>query len=338
MAVHSLLMKATNSLYSRSTTGIRPAIYQISLKTSSWMARSSSLVSPQFVAQRLHEPNFKIIDASWFMLYSGRNAANEFQAERVPHSLFLDLDGIGDLSSGLSHMLPTSAGFHAGLHALGVSPSDTVVFYDRQGVFSSPRAWYTFLACGFPGPLFIMEGGYPAWKQLDLPIEKDPVDEEKLKAASRAAQSAIPSNPPIFIKDESKVRSLAQMVANTKSMEEIVIDARPAGRFFGRDPEPRASLRGGHIPGSHSIPFSLILDTSSGRTKLKSVHEIKKVFSEVGIDLDRSCDKVVATCGSGMTACILAFGVYECTGRLISLYDGSWTEYGAQSDTPVSTD
>lgn len=150
---------------------------------------SSSLISPQFVAERLHE--LKVIDASWFMPTSGRRAVDEFRSERIPGSLFLDIDGIGDLSSGLPHMLPTSAGFEAALEALGIRPTDTVVFYDRQGLFSSPRAWFTFKSCGFPGPVLVMEGGYPAWKLLNLPLDTDPIDEDKLAAPARATQSAV---------------------------------------------------------------------------------------------------------------------------------------------------
>ena len=329
----TLFMKTTLSIPLRSIRTLR----QKSIK-SPVMTHASSLVSPEFVAHRLHEPDFKVIDSSWFMPTSGRKAADEFKAERIRNSLFLDVDGIGDSSSGLPHMLPTSAGFQAALNTLGISPSDTVCFYDRLGIFSSPRAWFTFNACGFKGPLFIMEGGLPAWKLLKLPLETNPVDDEKLLAASRAAQSAAESAPSLYIKDHGKVRTLAQMVANIKSNAEVVIDARPAGRFFGKDPEPRAELRGGHIPGSKSIPFSSILNTSStpGQTKLKSIEEIKGVFNDAGVDLDKD-NEIVATCGSGMTACILALGVFEVTGKLISLYDGSWTEYGAQSDTPIST-
>lgn len=126
------------------------------------------------------------------------------------------------------------------------------------------------------------------------------------------------------------------MIANITSKSEKVVDARPAGRFYGKDPEPRASLRGGHIPGSKSIPFASLLDTNTTPgTKYKSTDDVRKVFSEAGIDIDK--DEITATCGSGMTACILALGVHEATGRLINLYDGSWTEYGAQADVPVST-
>jgi thiosulfate/3-mercaptopyruvate sulfurtransferase len=326
IVLHSL-MKSTLSLVKRS-------VFRNIKKPVSMTRASSSLVSPQYVAERLHE--LKVLDASWFMPTTGRKAIEEYRTERIPGSKFLDVDGIADLSSGLPHMLPTAAGFDAALNALDITPKDSVVFVDRQGIFSSPRAWYTFKCCGFPGSLMVMEGGFPAWKLLNLPLETDPVDEEKLMAPSRAAQAASKSESR-FVKDESRVRSLEQMLLNIASKQEKVIDARPAGRFYGKDPEPRASLRGGHIPGSKSIPFPSVLDSNSspGQTKYKGVEEIKKVFVESGIDVDR--DEIIATCGSGMTACILALGFYEVTGRMISLYDGSWTEYGAQPNTPIST-
>jgi thiosulfate/3-mercaptopyruvate sulfurtransferase len=212
-------------------------------------------------------------------------------------------------------MAPTPDKFAEGVGALGVGDGDTVVVYDQLGVFSAPRCWWTFRLFGHD-QVFVLDGGLPQWKAEGRPIEAGPP-----RPAERVTFT--PRMRPELVKSLDEVRAMLEA-------GEQVVDARGAARFRGEAPEPRASLRGGHMPGACNLPFSDIVQNGV----VASPETLMRLYHEAGLDLDRP---VTATCGSGLTAAILALGL-ACVGRWdASVYDGSWTEWGGRSDTPVTT-
>lgn len=284
------------------------------------MSGISDLVSTEWLAAHLSDADLRILDGSWWMPGTNHDPEAEWRAAHIPGARFFDIDKVADRTQSLPHMLPSEWVFDDALSALGIGEGHHVVVYDAAGVFSAPRVWWTFRAFGFEA-VSVLDGGLPKWRREGRPVESGPVPQ--------------PSPPTIRFTprlDRRWVRSLDEMRANIDSPKEAVLDARSAGRFAATEPEPRPGLRGGHIPGSKNLPFNRLIDPSSGT--LLSPADLAVAFAAVGLN---ATEPAVTTCGSGLTAAILALGLHRLGREPVVVYDGSWSEWGARDDVPVST-
>jgi thiosulfate/3-mercaptopyruvate sulfurtransferase len=274
-----------------------------------------ALVSTDWLAAHLRDASLRVLDGSWHMPQAKRDPRVEFRAAHIPGAAFFDIDAIADHTTSLPHMLPAPEAFAQAVGDLGVGTGDLVVVYDTRGVVSAARVWWTFRAFGHDA-IAVLDGGLPKWKAEDRPLESGDAKPEPrvFRATSRPAL----------------VRDLAAMRDNVTARREQVLDARSAGRFTATEPEPREGLRGGHIPGSLNLPSDTLLRTDG---TLLSPAELRKRFDAAGVDFSRP---VTTTCGSGITASVLAFGLHLLGHRRVAVYDGSWTEWGGRADTPVA--
>ena len=274
------------------------------------------LVSTEWLASELGKSDLRVVDATLFLPDHQRNARAEFEAAHIPGAVFMDLDEIVDTASGLPHMLPSAEKFASRMQALGLGDGSRIVVYDNSPLRSSARAWWMLRVFG-AHEVAILDGGFAKWQVEGRPIESG-------KPVVRHRHFTV-------WQDNSLVRTLDQMVDNLKTRAEQVLDARSAGRFEGRDPEPRAGLRGGHMPGARNLPYGELFNEDG---TWKRGDELRAAFQRAGIDLDKP---VVTTCGSGITAAVLAFGMHLLGKKDVGLYDGSWSEWGARTDAPVVT-
>src|ERR1043165_2558400 len=272
------------------------------------------LVSTEWLASRLSDPNVIVLDASYYLANHKRDADAEFLAGHIPGARRFDIDAISDKSNPLPHMLPSPEQFAQQVGALGVSDGMTVVLYDGIGLYGAARVWWTFRAFGSDN-VRVLDGGMPKWRAENRPLETGP-------AQPRAANTFTPRfnrNLVASIDDVQKV--LLDKTAQ-------VVDARAADRFRGEAPEPRAGLRGGHMPGAFNVPFGEVLEDG----RLKSHREIARAFEKAGVDLEKPA---VTSCGSGVTASILTFAIDALGKQPSRVYDGSWSEWGSRQDTPI---
>lgn len=275
------------------------------------------LVSTAWLAQRLDDPTVRVVDASWYLPNDARTAAGEYAAAHIPGAVFFDLDASSDHGTPLPHMLPSAAEFAERMSALGLSDADAIVVYDGSGTnLSAPRVWWMFRAFGHRATA-VLDGGFGAWRAAGLPVESGVVTRRRGRFTATL--------------DTARVRDLAQVRANIDTAREQVIDARSTGRFTGAAPEPRAGLRGGHIPGSLNVPYT---DIVAPNGTVRPPHELRRLFESAGADVSRP---IVVSCGSGTTACSVALALELLGAANVSVYDGSWTEWAGRSDTPVET-
>ncbi len=276
---------------------------------------SKPVVSTDWLAKHLGEPDLIVLDASWYLPSSGRDALSEYLTAHIPGAVFWDLDAMSDTEAVLPHMMPDPTSLADRLGAIGVSDRDRVVVYDGSGVnLSAPRAWWQLRAIGHQ-PVWILDGGLGRWRGESRPLESGTV--------VRDTTSYVPHPAPDHFVVLEDVQAL---------MEEgvQVLDARSRERFRAEAPEPRAGIRGGHIPGSLNLPFTELV-TSDGT--LRPPEELITRFETAGVDLTRP---IITLCGSGVTACALLVALRMVGHERHLVYDGSWTEWGGRTDTPVA--
>jgi thiosulfate/3-mercaptopyruvate sulfurtransferase len=277
--------------------------------------KSRFVVSADWVEKNLGAPGFRIVDASWYLPAQNRNAAEEYAGGHIPGAVFFDQDVIADHSTGLPHTIPPAGLFAEAAGKFGISAKDTIVVYDGPGFFSAPRAWWLFRLFGAKD-VYVLEGGLDGWKR------------DGRRVTSQLSEPA----PAVFEArfDASRVTTLDAMKSLVAEGEIQIADARGPGRFQGTEAEPRAGVRAGHMPGARNLPAT----TLSENGRFKSVAELRKTIEEAGIDLSKP---VVTSCGSGVTAAIITLALTSLGHADNTLYDGSWTEWGGLSDTPVVT-
>ena len=272
-------------------------------------------VSTEWLASRLGASGLKVADASWYLPGSGRDPASEYAASHIPGAIFFDIDDLSDRTTSLPHMLPDAPAFEARMAAFGLNNSDQVVVYDGSGVnLSAPRAWWMLRTFGHE-QVAVLDGGLNKWRREGRAVESGRVTPKpgNFNARFRAAG----------------VRDLQAVWKNITSRKEQLVDVRSRGRFLGVEPEPRPGLRRGHVPGSINLPFTTLVRPDG---TLPPLDELRRTLTESGIDLTRP---IVATCGSGTSACALLLSLHVVGHSDAALYDGAWAEWGGRADTPV---
>jgi len=282
------------------------------------MANPSSrwLKSTEWLAGTLGDDKVVVVDGSYYLTTENRNAQEEYLKAHIPGAVFFDINAIADKETDLPHMLPGPDQFGTALSALGISEKDTIVVYDGKGLYSAPRVWWTLRIFGAKD-VFILDGGMPAWK-----AEGRPTEAGEVKRAPRTFKAEMDTGAVAMVGD-------VQMALNNDDVQ--VIDARSAGRFAGTEPEPRKGLRGGHMPGALNVPFTEIVENG----RLAAPEKIAAAFAKGGVDTDKP---MITSCGSGVTAVVLALGLDAIGKKLPRVYDGSWTEWASHADLPVVKD
>ena len=280
-------------------------------------ARPEALVGTDWLAAHLADPHVRVVDSSFKLPGITPTAREDYDRAHIPGAVFFDIDDICEPGTSLPHMIPSPGLFAQKVGALGIGGADRVVVYDSAGLSSAGRAWWMLRVFGHHD-VALLDGGLPKWRAEGRPLD--------------AAAPSPPQRRFTAHFDPSLVRDKRALIENLATRREQVVDARAAGRFDGTAPEQLAGMRSGHIPGSRNVPYELLTDP--GTRQLKSADELARLFRDAGVTLDR---QVVTSCGSGVTACALAFALHLIGHPGAAVYDGSWSEWGLPGDTPVET-
>jgi len=276
---------------------------------------SRQLVSTEWLAEQLTDDDLVVVDGSWYLPAMNRDGFKEYQAAHIPGAVYFDIDEIADHGAGLPHMLPPPDAFALHMRRLGIGDGMKIVVYDGAGIFSAARVWWTFRVFGV-NDVFVLDGGFPKWRAEGRPVEAGMV--------SRKPTTFTPRLTPDLVADIDRVEKALT------SGDAQVVDVRPAERFRGEAPEPRAGVRSGHMPGSLNVPFTGVVADGS----LASPAQIEAALKAGGVDPEKP---VITSCGSGVSAAILSLALETIGRKPPALYDGSWADWGSRADKPVAT-
>jgi thiosulfate/3-mercaptopyruvate sulfurtransferase len=273
-----------------------------------------TLITTSWLAGRLNDPGIVVLDATLppVGVTPPVDTRARYYAGHIPGAVFFDIEELSDRANPLPHMLPPPDVFSHNLSALGIGDEMDIIIYEQEGVFSGPRAWWTLRTFGAQN-VYLLDGGLRAWIKAGLPTHSGPVHRAPAVFHAKLDQNAV--------KNFSQIQ---QMIAAHGQ----ILDARSAGRFAGTLPEPRPGLSSGHMPGATSVPYTELVDDG----RLKSVEELRRIFARKGVDLEQP---ITTTCGSGVTAAVVAFGLEAAGAKQVTLYDGSWAEYAAHPQAAI---
>jgi thiosulfate/3-mercaptopyruvate sulfurtransferase len=278
-------------------------------------AHPEALVSTEWLAAHLDDPHVRVVDSSFKLPGITPTAKEDYDRGHIPGAVFFDIDDIAEPGTSLPHMIPSPNLFAHKMEGLGIGNGDRVVAYDSAGLSSAGRAWWMLRLFGHR-EVAILDGGLPKWRAEGRPLDT--------ALTSPPRRRFTPAFDPVLVRDKRA------LIRNLSSRQEQVVDARAAGRFEGTAEETRPGLRRGHIPGSRNLPYDRVTDPQTHQ--LRSAEELSRLFRDAGVALDRP---IVASCGSGVTACALAFALHLIGHPGAAVYDGSWSEWGLPGDTPV---
>ncbi len=272
------------------------------------------LVSPTWLVQHLHDSGVVVLDATLAAvgITPPIDTRARYLTKHIPGTVFFDIEELSDHSTSLPHMLPTSEAFSQSMSTLGVSDRMSIVIYEQEGVFSAPRAWWMLRTFGAQD-VHILDGGLSAWIEAGLPTDAGPVNRKPVLFQAKLDENAV--------KDFAQIHQLIVEQAQ-------ILDARSAGRFTGASPEPRPGLNSGHMPGAINTPFSDLLENGC----LKSAAQLSRYFADKNVDI---AEPITSTCGSGVTAAVIALALTIVGAKDVSLYDGSWAEYAQQPEAVI---
>ncbi len=279
--------------------------------------KESALVSSEWLSRRLFDPGIRVVDGTYFLPTVARDAEKEFLARHIPGAVRFDIDEVKDQQNPLPHMLPSKEEFAEKAGALGLGEEAMIIAYDATGLSSAARVWWMFRVFGHER-VAVLDGGLPKWVKEGRPLAADPAKAKRALFTPRFRPELL--------------ASLERVREELKSGSAQILDARSAGRFSGREREFRAGLKSGHMPGALNLPY---LELFSPEGTLLPLDKVSERFRRAGVDLERP---VTASCGSGVTACVLALALFLLGKEKAAVYDGSWSEWGGREDTEILAD